>query len=126
MEDPDNPPPEKRHAGRPLKRPPPPREEVEEEDEMEPPAARRPAVERHTRKFQSTWKTVLPWLIFAAGVCVCPSAEGDRCPGCKFEGIVICTLCMEHAGLGPRRRGVEPFHRRVARLLQARRPATQG
>ena len=58
-----------------------------------------PAVKRIALKFQSTWKTVLPWLIFVAGVAVdvsvCPSAEGDKCPGCKLCGRMMCTLCME-------------------------------
>ena len=84
VEDPENPPPKKRRVGRPSKESPP-REDVEEEGDVRT-EHEMPAVERHTRKFQSTWKTVLPWLIFVAGVAVdvsvCPSAEGDKCPGC--------------------------------------------
>jgi len=55
------------------------------------------AVECHTRKFQSTWQTLLPWLIFAAGVDVDVSVcvEGDKCPGCKLCARMVCTLCME-------------------------------
>ena len=92
VEDPENPPPKKRRVGRPSKEPPPreesppPREDFEEEGDVRT-EVEMPAVKRVARKFQSTWKTVLPWLIFVAGVAVdvsvCPSAEGDKCRGCS-------------------------------------------
>lgn len=89
--------------GRPPKKP---RKDVElpavpHETADQQPAARPPTHENHTRKFQkSPWTKLLPWLIFAFqvgvnDVTVCPSPDGQNCPGCKLCGRLMCELCME-------------------------------
>jgi hypothetical protein len=102
VDDPNNPPPAKKSVGRPRKRA---AGSAEDERPAQRPAAAetaaqpRPTTERHTRKFQTSWKTVLPWIIFVAGlgvaVEICPSLEGEKCPGCPLCGRMMCTLCME-------------------------------
>jgi hypothetical protein len=95
VDDPEDPAPVKMPVGRPPKK-------ARVEAAPQETADQQPAAQPHTRKFQKSWITFLPWLVFAFGVGVCPgmtvcpsSVDGQKCPGCRLCGRLMCELCME-------------------------------
>ena len=114
-------------AKRPVGRPPKAAAPVAAEDEADSDASDSESAPTlpSRRMFQSSWKTILPWLIFSLGVGVtvkqmdteasqaikfiCPTG-GEACPGCNHCGTMQCTLCMERGTSGASAAGsLNPF-----------------
>ena len=65
-------------------------------------------VSLYGRKFQSSWRALLPWLVCVSVACISASIEGgaagaaaaacpfrEGCTGCSACSVMMCTLCME-------------------------------